>query len=462
MKTSAETERKYDVPEGFRLPGLAGVEGIDRLGDAATHDLVATYFDTDDLRLAQNRRTLRRRTGGTDAGWHLKTPGDGSTRTEHWMPDAEELPAELASRIRPVVRDRPVCPVATLRTHRVETPLLDEDGRVLALLADDTVDASADGAEQRWREIEVELVDGGSDVLDEVELALLAAGATAAAGSSKLGRVLGGRVPAAPARPTDRVTAYVSAQRDTLLANDPGARDGDEDAVHDMRVSIRRLRSSLRTFREHWDGERADRLRDELKWLADALGAVRDTQVMAGRLVGDEFAEVAHRVRELLAEDLREARAALTAALDDDRYLRLLDELDAVVAATRKAPTRSAARAALARADRRLADAKGPDRDAKLHAARRAYKRARYAVEVYGRKAKPLVKSLTHLQDVLGTHQDAIVTANALRDFAGRTDDDSFPYGVLYARQRDAAEAVLADLQAARREAQRPKNRRWL
>jgi len=86
MEIASETERKYDVPEGFVLPPLAGMAGIRSTAEAKTHDLDATYFDTDELTLMQNRRTLRRRTGGGDAGWHLKTPGSGGSRTEHRLP----------------------------------------------------------------------------------------------------------------------------------------------------------------------------------------------------------------------------------------------------------------------------------------------------------------------------------------------------------------------------------------
>src|SRR6188768_1945409 len=86
MDRATETERKYDVPADFALPPLDGAGGVRELGEAETHELDATYFDTDDLRLARNKRTLRRRTGGTDAGWHLKTPAGASSRTEHRLP----------------------------------------------------------------------------------------------------------------------------------------------------------------------------------------------------------------------------------------------------------------------------------------------------------------------------------------------------------------------------------------
>ncbi len=475
MQIATETERKYDVGDEFALPQLDGA------GDAQTHHLEAAYFDTEDLRLAANRMTLRRRTGGTDEGWHLKTPGGGSSRTEHRLPLGEAdggVPAELLERVRAVVRRAELVPVARLRTRRVETPLRDGDGRTLALVEDDTVDAEAYGEVQRWREIEVELVDGDADVLERVEQALRAAGAHPAAGPSKLARVLGDRVPA-PQPPAAggriaKVQEYARKQRAAIVANDPGARDADEDAVHDMRVAIRRLRSTLKTYRTVFPPDRAARLRDELKWLAERLGAVRDTQVMEGHLdklaPGDEFAAVHERLRGGLDENLDTARRELTEALSGERYLRLLDELDAVVdapAAAGSGRVRRRARKALGRADAMLtaADEPGPDRDHRLHEARKAYKRARYAAEVFGEPGKELVVALTELQDLLGAHQDAVITGELLRDQAGRAHaagENGFGYGVLYARQQRVGEEALEALPAARRQAGRRRVRRFL
>jgi CHAD domain-containing protein len=110
----------------------------------------------------------------------------------------------------------------------------------------------------------------------------------------------------------------------------------------------------------------------------------------------------------------------------------------------------------------------GGDRNARLHHARKGYKRARYAVEAVaplaGKPARRLAKRLTALQDVLGTHQDSIVTGELLRDYGMRAHldgDNAFTYGLLHARQHEAGERSLADLADARRRAGRPKLRRW-
>jgi CHAD domain-containing protein len=476
MQIATETERKYDVPAGFTLPMLVGAADVHSADGAETLDLDATYFDTDDLRLVRSRRTLRRRTGGTDAGWHLKTPGDGTSRTEHRMPpDGEVVPEEIQAEIRAVIRNRALRPVARLRTRRVETPLRDASGRTLALVAQDTVTAETGGQEQHWQELEVELVDGGPKVLKAVERELLAAGATPAAGPSKLARALGDRLPAPGGKPRKihPVLGYAREQRDAIAAFDPGVRHGDPESVHKMRVATRRLRSTLKTFKRSFPPELAGRVGPELKWLAQQLGEVRDGQVLSGKLLasvegeGPDFAPVATRIREYLDAKVSAGRAALDEDLDGERYLRLLDDIDDLVGdpdSTEKDPL-SRARKALRNADDLLDEAIADGVDAELHEARKSYKRARYAVEVFvpsvGKPAKGLTSALTDLQDVLGAHQDSVVAREILRDLAGSA-DDGFPYGILYARQEQVGRDTFGDLPVAIAAAGKRKLRSWL
>ena len=483
MEIATETERKYDVPADFELPALTGKAGVHTADGAETHDLDATYFDTDELTLMQNRRTLRRRTGGTDAGWHLKTPGDGTSRKEHRVPlngkgKKNDVPAELVGQVRAIIRRRPLKPIARLRTHRVETPLRDADGRTLALIAQDQVTATTDAGEQRWQEVEVELVDGDTKILTAVEKALLAAGATPAAGPSKVSRALGG----GPAPKTvdtgngkvNPLLGYAREQRDTLEAYDPGVRRGDPEAVHKMRVATRRLRSSLKTFKRSFEGaDGADGeayLGDELKWLADLLGTVRDGQVQKGKLLagvadaGPEFAEAAERIRGHLDDQVSQGRATLDEELEGERYLTLLDRVDRLVddpAPVEDEPIKRA-RKSLAKADGLLDQALADGVDAELHDARKAYKRARYAVEVFapdgGKPAKKLVDALTDLQDVLGAHQDSVVARELLRELG----PDSFWFGVLWARQEQVGQDTHAELPAVVEASRKNKLRNWL
>ncbi|MFG1673259.1 CHAD domain-containing protein [Micromonospora sp. NPDC049282] len=489
MGTVVERERKYAGDEGFRLPDLTGCGGVVTMSDATASDLDAVYWDTEDLRLLRSGHALRRRTGGHDAGWHLKVGAVGGARVEHQFPaGAAEAgpPPELVALIRGASRGRPVAPAARIVNHRRERRLLDADGRVLAEVAEDDVRSEdlVDGAARTWHEVEVELVDGDEELLDAVTDRLAGAGAREVP-VSKSHRAVAERLagfddgpPAGPA------VGYAREQRDAIVGNHAAAYQGNEDAVHDMRVALRRLRATLRTFRGLWDRRESEAVRAELRWLGGELGRVRDIQVMAARLdtaVHELPAElvlgpVPARLGERFAADLARSTAALRAALDADRYPDLLIRLDRLV----DAPTGEVdrrwvdrrIRRAVRRADDRLDAALavgGPAGDVALHEARKKYKAARYAVEVrepaVGRPAARLVKRLKTLQDLLGTHQDSVVTREVLRRQALQAyaeGENAFTYGVLHARQAEAAGHDLPAVIRARDRARRRKVRRWL
>src|SRR5436190_23325302 len=124
---------------------------------------------------------------------------------------------------------------------------------------------------------------------------LVAAGARLDEVGPKLVHALGPRAAGSPEVPPvhlhpgsqagDAVRAAMAAGVARLLRHDPGVRIGDDpEDVHQARVATRRLRSDLRTFSPLLDGEWLEALRDELRWLGAALGAVRDADVLADRL----------------------------------------------------------------------------------------------------------------------------------------------------------------------------------
>jgi CHAD domain-containing protein len=278
----------------------------------------------------------------------------------------------------------------------------------------------------------------------------------------------------------------VRAHRDELLQNDPGVREGDPDAVHDMRVATRRLRSTLGTFRQFLGD--TDPLRDELRWTAGLLGAVRDGDVLADELI-EEISHTAadmvpgpvtRRIRRRLARDVSDARSELHDALNSDRYFAMLDALDRFVDATVPEATakalRKRTRKRLAKADLGVETALRSDlimpsdeRDHALHDARKAYKKSRYAVELltplYGKPAKRLVILLKALQDLLGEHQDAVVAADLLRELgeeAHASGESEFGYGVLCEQQTLIADDRRQKVPAVYRKASKPKVRAFL
>jgi inorganic triphosphatase YgiF len=202
-----ETELKFEVSLDFAIPELSGLAAGVTVTEPEVRLLVARYFDTRDLRLAAAGITLRRRTGGTDAGWHLKLPVGAGTRRELHAPlgdAATAVPGELASLVASWVEDHPLQVVAVLETRRTVRNLVGAGGQILAEVADDTVtgqiptlsDSPAEPVS--WREIEVELVSGGQEILAAARSRLTAAGARPSSAASKLGRLLKAPGPGGP------------------------------------------------------------------------------------------------------------------------------------------------------------------------------------------------------------------------------------------------------------------------
>ena len=212
-----ETERKYEAAADFALPDLAGLDGVAAITGPRTYQLRAVYFDTRGFGLAEARITLRRRTGGTDAGWHLKLPAGTDSRREVHAPlgrGAYAVPARLAELVVGWSNRESLVPIALLATTRRLRRLAAPDGQILAEIADDLVSGSLPGPTpggpaspggdtglrgpgtpewrevSRWREVEVELVSGSRELLGSVGDLLIRAGAVPSAAASKLSRLL--------------------------------------------------------------------------------------------------------------------------------------------------------------------------------------------------------------------------------------------------------------------------------
>jgi CHAD domain-containing protein len=224
-----------------------------------------------------------------------------------------------------------------------------------------------------------------------------------------------------------------------LLAHDHVVRlDDDPEGVHQARVATRRLRSDLRTFRRVVDREWSEPLRDELSWLADALGEVRDADVLLHGLDAaiDQLDEArdAAAARELTARlrsEREQAQVRLVGVLDSSRYAVLLDRLVDGALEPRLLdaagdPAHKALPPFVARPWRKLVDeVKGLPADPgpeAFHRVRIRAKRARYAAEVaapvLGSRFGRVGERLAVVQDVLGDEHDAVVAADWLRTAA--------------------------------------------
>jgi CHAD domain-containing protein len=480
----AETERKYVATGQPRQPDLDGLPGVASLSVPDPVELDAVYFDTADLRLAARRITLSRRTGGEDAGWHLKLPDAGpDTRTEVHASlssgTVRTVPKALAAEVAVLTRGRPLLRIMRIVNRRERVHLIGADDTVLAEIARDHVTAAPmaaleDGEPLAWTETEVELRAGRRKLLDAVEERLTAAGLRPSAFPSKLGRALGDRVPVLPRPPAtardagDAVLTYLHRRVNDILDLDPAVRRDEPDAVHRMRVATRRLRSALRTYGRELDRTVTDPLGEELKWLAGVLGEERDREVLDARLAG----LLAQLPEELVDEDFEERigatgrrsrrRAQLLQQMRGERYFALLDGVEELLAhppllGAARRPARKAVTEAVRRDHRRLArrvrealrTEEGTGRDLALHSARKAAKRARYAAEsarpVLGAPAGRHRKRLKAIQQLLGEHQDSVMCRLEilrLADAARAEGEDTFGYGALHQLERDLAAAV--------------------
>lgn len=499
-----EIETKYELPDGAELPSFDRIPQVSGTRQAPVQDLEADYYDTADLRLIRAGITLRRRRGGQDAGWHLKLPQAADSRLEIRLPlgrTGARVPRELSELVRVHTRGMALGPVAKLVTVRQLTILLGESGESLAEVAADDVQATVPGesaAPSRWHELEVELTGGDRELLTAADDLLLGCGLHRAGRSAKLERALDGRLPGRPATPAlaasspagDVVLAYLRRQIRALTSLDPMVRRDEPDAVHQMRVASRRLRSSLRGFRGVLRRSAVAHVADELKWLAAVLGEARDAEVLEQHLHASLAALPAEqvlgpvdaRVQAHFAPLRGAARTALLSALDSRRYFLLLDELDALLAdpPMRGHAARPAAevlpgevRRAARRTDRRMRHAlrapAGRDRDMALHAARKGAKQARYAAEAVtpalGTHASRFAARMKRLQAILGDHQDAVIaqqTERALGVAAFQAGENAFTYGLLFEREICGNDRLLEQADRAWHKASKARYRTWM
>lgn len=475
-----ELEQKFDAPDSGVTPSFDGIAVVSRVDRPPTEHLDAVYFDTVNHDLAVNWMTLRRRTGGHDEGWHLKLPA-GAARTEIRAPlgaaaDSGHVPVALLDVVRAIVRDRALVPVARITTARTLTVLYGKDGTALAEFADDTVTACrlnpADGSaetEQQWREWELELVDAGIEdaerVLERLANRVHDAGGEPAGHGSKLAKVLGETTPSRPEPPSDPVHRAVAEQVGQLLVWDRAVRADADDAVHQMRVTIRQIRSLLQASEEEFGLTDDATILSELRELAGVLGIARDAEVLTDRYRDALDALAPELVRGPVRQRLVDGgwlryKAGLNRsirAMRSERYFRLLDALDTVVV-TAPPPDEDHPHATIRSGYKRVRNrarvaaeaVEEHEREEALHRVRKAAKRLRYVAAATG-NARVSADAKT-IQGLLGDHQDSVVSRTFLLSesaAAHAAGEDTFTYGVLYQREEELALSCREQLPAA-------------
>ncbi|HSL59669.1 MAG TPA: CHAD domain-containing protein [Acidimicrobiales bacterium] len=528
-----QTERPTPAELAAAVPGCRAVELTEVVQ-------LARYLDSPDLRLLRAGATLRHR---DDEGWMVKLPsrgagGAGLDREEvrfegpdHAVPDAAR---EL---VAPLLRAAELEEVARLRTVRRRARIIGDGGRLLVELTLDSVEATrpagadepevsmasdtdegaddpagadeAQGHDDPDADAGVDLPDGHRlaghfaeaelevgaldlDDLDDLVALLRQRGAGDPVGVPKLVRALGDPGPPdvvvadldADATVREAVTAAIARSVAQLLRELPWVLlDVGPEPVHQARVATRRLRSDLRTFRRVLDADWAAARRQELSRLADALGAVRDADVLGMRLrdhatvIDDRHRAALDVVLARLDAERSRAWGDLRPVIVDRATTDLLDHLVEAARAPHVAPDVADRPATevlpslVSRPWRHLVaavdglDADPPD-DA-LHDIRIRAKRCRYAAEAIdpalGGAASRFADAAATLQDRLGVWHDAVVAAEWLEATAAEVDPPvAFVAGLLARGELDDAGRLRERWAPAYARLAAPKRRRWM
>jgi CHAD domain-containing protein len=474
-----ETEWQFDALDlrpvarwlevrGDEHPGAVSPESTQRLTDR--------YLDTEDWRIYRAGYTLRIRSDGRRSEATLKAlPGEGSVRRRVEITQAisdasvvsDGSPLDgtgpVGRRVRDVCGTRPLQPLFQVETTRRTYSVQAGGSRAELALDHTSIPVPGPGEPVQLRRIEVEVREGPPDGLVAFVRELESGTGLRPASLTKFQAGLLGTGTAPPPLPefgpmdagpsqTLGEVAFAALRRQfqAFLRTEPGTRIGDDpEDLHDMRVATRRMRAALSVFEEALPA-RGVRARQELGWIAVALGAVRDLDVQLEYMErwlaestaedgpGHDAGEAPGQILAALREAREAARDDLLRVLDSPRYARFVDSFTGMLL---RGPLRAqsvawkpvGAEAPRLAERRRRAVRKGmkkvagaADREAALHKVRIRAKRLRYLLEfladVYPQEVPDVVGRLVKTQDLLGVQQDAIVGSGRLRELALRGD----------------------------------------
>jgi CHAD domain-containing protein len=211
-----------------------------------------------------------------------------------------------------------------------------------------------------------------------------------------------------------------------------GARSGDVESVHQLRVATRRLRATLRLFRPTLPEDAARRAGDDLSRLGREIGAVRDLDVLLlaiparARRLDAAMRDALGPLDAALGARRKAAHASLLRTLDSPRCRALIARLETLTSARRTQPLADVATdlakplvRSMHRAGRRLDSDAPPDA---FHRLRVRVKRLRYGLEALqglgGRKVQKMLRRCEAMQEVLGDYQDAVSQSARLEEVA--------------------------------------------
>lgn len=495
-----EVELKFLIESGG-LPMLDALPLIGkRLRHAQRKHIETTYFDTPDRRFTGNGLALRVRKQDKNALLSIKQAKSPGTDREEWerpiagdQPNADDMSGTPAETLLNG-GDAHLAPLYTVAVDRAS--FLVKEGSAQIEVAIDRGEIKHEGSELPVCELELELKKGDPRQLFELaqrfidkaplRLSLVSKGDRGdRMVDGSWGRPVGASTPKLSAGMSVGQafrTICHSCLHDYMLNEPVVDDDGDIEGVHRARIAIRRLRAAFSLFQPLVDDRDYHRLRRELSWLSDHLGAARDLDVMQVETFEPQVHAGAAPLgaTSLLAEVVkrrRGARRTLHEALYSDRMRKLLFDLVRWLDHGEWLARTEAAEPVLDRSPglldkrfkqlrKRARNLAGADAETR-HLIRITAKKLRYMSEFFTslvagskqrRKFKSFVRALEEIQGALGEIQDGearaqflqtLVTNMAGDEPSSRSAITAFAAGVFTAGERPKEKKLLRKAEEA-------------
>lgn len=493
---SVESELKFRVaPRKLSSLARTRLAGA-RRGGRSEHNLVSTYFDTTRRKLKRNGLTLRVRQADDNYVQTVKAETSGTFARDEWEAELDSATPDLAK-----TKETPLEKLITKKLHRKLKPVFRTSVRRTALPI-------------RIRRTEIELaVDRGritsgrrSRPISEFELELKAGNSTdlfrvARSFEGKTGAELdlrskaekgyqlaeSSRETARRAEPihlseklsvNEAFTVISSSTLRHFATNADAVRNFEGEAIHQMRVGLRRTRAAISLFKDILPHASTARINEELKWLAGELAPAREIDVFLKQRVraiakAGPPTRGRRAIEARLAAQRTKAFKRASTALESSRFRRLLiDVLEWIEA--RRAPSGEETMIAPYAAellDRRIKKARRQGKRVnelsprQRHKLRIKIKKIRYALDFFQdlyrdsdrKEIARLSSRLKDIQSALGALNDfmahrKIAMEAALTAPQANRRAQAFASGFLVGQEQEAANGLL---KTARRELQR-------
>jgi triphosphatase len=484
-----EPELKFRVAKGkltslakMRMPGA-------RASTRANRELVSTYYDTRKQKLQRHNLTLRVRRIGERYLQTVKRATPGNFARGEWEANLDHEKPDLDK-----AADSPLASVAGKKLHRKLKPIfrtsIHRTTRAVHIgssdieLAVDRGDLTAGRRSQPIAELELELKKGSTADLFRLARRLERRIAAELDLRSKAERgyelVNSGRRKAVHAEMIDLNGSMTANDAFNVIAfstlrqfvnNGNGVRSGDAEAIHQMRVGLRRLRAAISLFGDILPGAATAKIKAELKWLTGELAPAREIDVLVEEKIkplknGPAPKRGARAIEKDFSTRRKDAFRAARDVLRTARYRVLLLDVIEWLETRRKSPKREADMPVGTFAhnvlDRRTRQAVKQGRDVNGLAARDRHKlrikikKIRYAVDFFRSlypndsqtELQEFSSKLKKIQDVLGALNDfmsheKLASRAALEAPRTHRRARAFTSGVLVGQEHEASHALI-------------------